>query len=137
VARNHRIDGIDDFPRETVHFYSSEQARRCIHAIQERIKSRSVEKRAETSVAFDGRLADPDEVRSWLNWLPIEGDVVVTWPSNGEAMKVPYEIFVEFYDDLWYPSSDDVWITDEVLSFLLELDHEELLAYCQLPGRHA
>lgn len=78
---------------------------------------------------FERTLADdtPSQVRCWLRSLPVDqtDEVAILWASNGFGVRVRFGGFVDVYDDLWYPSSDDVWVVPLRGEWLLELTHEE------------
>jgi hypothetical protein len=75
--------------------------------------------------------APRERVIEWLAGLPIpkHDRIVVIWPACRAAVALHYEDFVQHYDDLWYPSADDVWVTDYCRSWWLEVSHEETLAF--------
>ncbi|MFZ5892411.1 MAG: hypothetical protein ACOY0T_15230 [Myxococcota bacterium] len=74
---------------------------------------------------------EPHEVRQWLRELPIAAaaKVFILWPALRSGISASYVGFVEAYDDLWFPSSDDVWVQPPSGDWLLELDHEEVLRF--------
>ena len=77
------------------------------------------------------------EARAWIAQLPIEGSSVVTvlWPFNGLAARMPYRLFWEHFDSLWFPSSDDVVVIndrDQVRDVLV-VDHEEQFRFVSIP----
>lgn len=73
----------------------------------------------------------PDEAKRSLLSLSIAPSehVWVIWCSTVSGISVAFGEFVDHYDDLWYPSSDDVWVVDVSLLWLLELNHEEFLVF--------
>jgi hypothetical protein len=75
--------------------------------------------------------AEPDEVKEFLSSLEITNDEAVRliWRADEAGISIIFRDFVQYYDDLWYPSSDDVWVVEESLSWLLEFDHEEFIAF--------
>ena len=74
-------------------------------------------------------VTDPIEAKSWFYSLDLaERDVTVYWIASREGMQIGLNDFIQHYDDLWYPSSDDVWVTNEKQEWLLELNHEEVFA---------
>jgi hypothetical protein len=75
----------------------------------------------------------------WLDQLPLAADqyVSVIWPHYGTGVRLQYGIFTNRYDDLWYPSADDVWVTDDLRSWLIEVSHEERLAFTYRPASDA
>jgi hypothetical protein len=85
--------------------------------------------RARRRAYLDAGDAEPDEVRAWLSGLPIAPDagVIVLWPFDKQGARMTYGSFVDNYDDLWYPASDDVVVCQEGEDGLgvVVLDHEE------------
>ena len=57
--------------------------------------------------------------------------VIVLWPQESFSLKLNYAIFIKHYNELWYPSRDDIWIIDKTdFSWLIELNHEEVFKFC-------
>jgi hypothetical protein len=77
---------------------------------------------------------DPSEVRQFLLSLKVAHDEIVwlIWCSDETGISITFRDFVQYYDDLWYPSSDDIWVTEKSLSWLLEFDHEEIVTFTKL-----
>ena len=75
--------------------------------------------------------ADSNKVKQFLLSLNIPQDKIVRviWCSTKTGISILFRDFVEYYDDIWYPSSDDVWVTEESLSWLLDFDHEEIVTF--------
>ena len=74
------------------------------------------------------------KVRKILSQFPLlpESQVKVYWDATRDGILITYKLFIKYYDDLWYPSSDDVWIFDDGLEWLLEISHEEEIAFYKL-----
>lgn len=71
---------------------------------------------------------DLEQLRAVLRSLhPGKAIVIVVWPADRIAARMQYAAFVDCYDDLWHPASTDVWITDESVDWVVELNHEETL----------
>jgi hypothetical protein len=102
-------------------------------ARQAAVKGRSEERKGTRS--FDIADAEPEEVRRLLFSLPINtrSQVLVLWPSYHEGIRIPYGLFVDHYDDLWYPSSDDIWILHDADS-MIDISHEEEVTFFPLKG---
>lgn len=67
----------------------------------------------------------PNEVRQWLSMLSdAASSVLVVWPANRVAAEMPFATVIDKYDDLWYPSTDDVLVMWPDGQLLL-MDHEE------------
>ena len=77
---------------------------------------------------YDASNASPLEVREWLDGLRISGVVDITWIGINESIRLDFSVFATFYDDLWFPGSDDVWITSSSMNWLLEFSHEEVFS---------
>ena len=75
--------------------------------------------------------APPADVRAWLHQLPVDMQTAVSvlWPAMHSGLSVTFQAFVDVYDDLWYPGSDDVWVRPPSGAWLLELDHEEVIRF--------
>lgn len=70
-----------------------------------------------------------DETRKWLASLPLPaGRVVVVWSSD-TALSLPWEIFVTYWSDFCYPSSDDVDVFAEGGPVVLRWHHDEVFEY--------
>jgi len=80
---------------------------------------------------FDAADEDAPQVREWFRILPIRADdrSIIVWPADRAAIRVFFGDFVDYYDELWYPAADDVWVTNDERSWILELDHEEVFRF--------
>jgi hypothetical protein len=74
------------------------------------------------------RLLD-EPVREWLRSLDISGRVTVIWLFEREGIDIDFADFSTFFDDLWHPGSDDVWVISEDGSRVLQIDHEEYFSF--------
>jgi hypothetical protein len=70
-------------------------------------------------------------VVSWFRGLGIGDDVLVAvvWPALRAGAWLRFGAFVDSFDDLWHPSSDDVLVTDEERTWMITLDHEEIFTF--------
>ena len=89
-------------------------------------------RKAQTKT-MNGADLSPQEIRNFLGGLPIDQNLVakLIWPSYQSGISLPFYLFVENYDELWYPASDDLWITDQNMNWVLEVDHEENFTFFQ------
>jgi hypothetical protein len=89
----------------------------------------------QTIKRIDASDSDPERVRQFLRSLGISAmdRVLVLWRSQHVCVRIDFSTLCEHYDDLWYPSSDDVWVTDASRSWLLEIDHEEQITFRRRP----
>ncbi len=80
------------------------------------------------TTTFDASDADRDEVIAWMKSLNLGNPVVeVFWLADRAGLAMRLDDFIEHYDDLWFPSADDVCIADAAREWMLEIDHEEKL----------
>ena len=82
---------------------------------------------------FDTSDEDRARIIEWLLQLPLSGEqrVLVFWPQYLAGVGMRFGDFARHYDNLWFPSADDLFVTDDRGSWLLRLDHEEIFAlYC-------
>lgn len=73
--------------------------------------------------------ATKEEVLSWLKNLPISKKIVhLYWVSPREGIKLNFDDFAANYDELWYPSTDDVLVVDIDKRWIIVLNHEEIFS---------
>ena len=84
-------------------------------------------KEAESPAAtFDASNVDRDEVIAWMRSLELGNpSVEVCWMADRAGLAMRLHDFIEDYDDLWFPSADDVCVVDATREWILEIDHEE------------
>ncbi|AHJ96006.1 hypothetical protein [Hymenobacter swuensis] len=65
------------------------------------------------------------EIKKWLyqRGLPFDQLVFLTW-SQEDAMIVPWEIFIKYFDSFYYPIADDLTVFDQSLTWALLFFHE-------------
>lgn len=126
-----RFRDIPDVLAEST-FLSDDQARQTINAIETKLKSTTSQQRMDQldTVRYDISACSSSDARAILSEFAGESmNVKVVWVSDRVGIDLHYRTFVAHFDDFWYPSSDDVWVTDDRVSFLIELDHEELVMF--------
>ena len=71
-----------------------------------------------------------DEARGWLRSLgfPAESPVTVVWSSE-LGVALPWGVFVEYWDDFCYPSSDDAFIILSGGSDVISYEHHEMFRH--------
>ena len=73
---------------------------------------------------------DCQEVKDVLTPLSQHLNIVyILWFSDNVICKIEYSHFIQFYDDLWYPASDDILIVPADYKWIISIDHEEILKY--------
>ena len=65
--------------------------------------------------------------RLLLSYQAPDSSVVLVWPADRFGVVILYSDFVAHYDDLWYPSRDDLWVTNYSFGWVIEISHEEVL----------
>ena len=70
------------------------------------------------------------EFKKWLDDLTIDSNetILLYWNSWGSVFT-NWEIFKMYYDDFYYPVSDDLIITNKNVNWLLYFFHEELVYF--------
>ena len=83
---------------------------------------------------LDGTELSSEQLKKYLRNLPVDknSNVLVIWASYRSAVLIPYSLLVENYDELWFPSADDVFVTDKEMNWLLVIDHEEIFSFYSL-----
>jgi hypothetical protein len=73
-------------------------------------------------------------VRKWLfqRGIPFRREVYLSWDNTAAAITT-WEMVVKYWDDLWYPSSDDLVVFDSSLSWALFFWHEEEAFFASHP----
>jgi len=65
----------------------------------------------------------------WKNLGAVANEkVCVVWLRERVGIIVDFDVFVRSWDDLWYPSSDDVIVANTCYGFGASFDHEEKLS---------
>ena len=54
------------------------------------------------------------------------------WLRQNQGITLAGNLVAEHFYDIWYPSSDDLVVSDREFSFLTYVDHEEWI--CHFPG---
>lgn len=70
-----------------------------------------------------------ENIIAWLWSLPLPLEINAIWVSFNAGYRMSKTQFIEHYSDLWYPSSDDIFLIDEKISFILEMSHEEVFSF--------
>jgi hypothetical protein len=83
------------------------------------------------ATAFDS--SSDQNAREWLGCtLPADDtNVLVSW-SRDLAVHTPVELFIEYWDDFCYPSSDDVLVVALSGAWILRYTHWETMHFWKL-----
>ena len=78
----------------------------------------------------DIRLKGVTGTRSWLNSLGLNRDenIYLSW-SDTCAMVTSWGIVINYYDDLFYPGSDDLTVFDSSLDWVVLFFHESQIYF--------
>ena len=60
------------------------------------------------------------------------GDVLINWYRFDKIDRMMFADLAEFFDDIWYPSSDDIDIFDSTLQWVLSVSHSGHVRYVKL-----
>ncbi len=72
--------------------------------------------------------SDSDKVTSWLADKMPSGEIIVSWQPD-TAVKTTVELFIKYWDEFCYPSSDDVSIWPETENWVVHFWHYETACY--------
>ena len=85
---------------------------------------------------LDAQDKDPLFIAKWLLAQKLsDGPVRVVWLSERVGILVSLRDFLDFLDELWYPSSDDIVVESQSGGFVIGIDHEEQVLLF-LPDSH-
>lgn len=77
---------------------------------------------------YNAQDVSADEIRSWLLKSQIQGLASFLWIPFRDGVTIDFALFVRFYDDLWFPSSDDLLIVSSKDHVALLISHEEVMS---------
>ena len=82
-------------------------------------------------VEYDGEKFD---LRKTLDSLSIVWPeiVYINWYRFDEIDQMKFVDLAQYFDDIWYPSSDDIEIFDETFCWILSITHFGQLRYLEL-----
>jgi hypothetical protein len=78
---------------------------------------------------FDTSTENSSEIRQWLGKVEMHGVAAVVWIGLKDGIRIAFKDFICFYDDLWFPSSDDVLLMSQDGNTSVMLSHEELFTW--------
>ena len=69
-------------------------------------------------------------IREWLSALdiPLDKQVFLSW-DNSTNMIAPWGLVIQYFDDFYYPSSDDLTIFDQTLNWAVLFAHYDVIYY--------
>jgi len=72
----------------------------------------------------------PEEIHNTLMSFDVDADeaVNVIWVSDRKGIRVNhYKLLVTHFEDMYYAGCDDIWLTNDIISWIIEINHEEVL----------
>lgn len=80
--------------------------------------------------AFEHRSENSDVTREWLRCLPVPSEerVLLLW-SRQMGIALPWQVFVRYWEDFCYPSSDDAFIFVESTGSCVAWYHYEVFRF--------
>lgn len=131
-----RLDALEDLS-EKVEYLSENKIKELSEKASKRFGfSRGKLHPARTATIQELNLYEEDEesVRIFLESLVIPEDenIYLLWIVENTGITIKYGEFVDHFDDLWYPASDDIWVMNDNLEWLLQISHEEIATFIAL-----
>lgn len=75
---------------------------------------------------FDGRDTGVSAIADWLHaQINVDEQVRTIWLADRAGILISLSDFLQFFDQLWYPSSDDMIVESNSNIFVIVIDHEE------------
>lgn len=96
-------------------------------ALRERFELEHGEPARELRADLSGVPAGEVRRRVIATIPPGSSDLLVLWPAERAAVWIDPDAFARQLVDAWAPGADDILITDQSLSWLIVLDHEQRL----------
>jgi hypothetical protein len=117
-----RIANIHLFPTSFLSYINHEELSSCIEKIKKDFENNKVEIIQEINIADLDQL----EIQTFLQTLPFGNErTLVIWVFESFGIQLPFNLFCKYFDELWFPSSDDIWICDTQHLYRVEISHEE------------
>jgi hypothetical protein len=87
-------------------------------------------RRDTTSAITYKALQASDTTPSWLRALtiPATAQVIVAW-NKQDAISLPWQTFIEYWDDFCYPNSDDAFVFPTEGTGVLAWNHYEVFEF--------
>jgi hypothetical protein len=99
----------------------------------ERIKKDFEDNKIETIQEINISDLDQHEIQTFLQSLPFGSEkTFIIWVFESFGIQLPFKLFCEYFDELWFPSSDDIWICDTQYLYYLEISHEEKITFAAI-----
>jgi len=72
--------------------------------------------------------------REILTTLPVSLDesCSVVWAGPFDGCRLPVQLCLEYFYDVWYPASDDLWVIPDSRTWFLQCDHHGRLRFVAL-----
>lgn len=72
-----------------------------------------------------------EDIKKYLNNLSVDKNIEIflMWIPYRSGIVVPFHIFIDNFDEFWYPASEDIFLANEEMNWLLYVDHEENVTF--------
>ncbi|MFO1007928.1 MAG: hypothetical protein U0929_18365 [Planctomycetaceae bacterium] len=64
--------------------------------------------------------------------IELSSQVLIDWSSQSNIDRLKWDDFTERFHDIWYPSSEDIDVFDESLSWIMSVSHDGVLCLVKL-----
>ena len=124
-----RLSEIENFPTvDDSKWIDREQACQVIGQVESKIENGILKKKGIYDIS-DMEFEEAKDILLSNQSLYHNDEVLVIWGFEKFGVVIPYKVFCHFFDDLWYPSSDDVLVTDESMNNCVGISHEEIITF--------
>lgn len=93
---------------------------------------RTLSKNSTLKVVDISQMTRETVVSLLLNFDADNSEIYFFGLSYNVGLKFPYHVFCPYYDDLWYPGSDDVLVYDVKNTFCVGISHEEIVSFWKI-----
>lgn len=79
-------------------------------------------------VGFIEEFKNVEDVLKKINVSP-KNKIYINWFNFENIDYLKYKDFVEYFDDLWFPASDDIDVFDDTFEWILSIRHDGYITY--------
>ncbi len=81
-------------------------------------------------IEIDEENYNDEAIREWLSALPVPSDkqVFMSWDASTN-MIAPWKLVAQYFDDFHYPTSDDLTVFDETLTWAVLFSRANMIYY--------
>lgn len=95
--------------------------------------NRDLEKVSDNTNLISTEVSESEEhtILSWLEEKLVNGNIIVSWEPDA-AVLTQTNIFIKYWDEFCYPSSDDVTVWPENEEWILQYRHYEEFLFSEI-----